>query len=159
MIRTLQDIGDLVRPPDDVFYKELQNQHRRVWRFLPAVLEHIRFSSGPTEATLLAGLEYLASPYKCRKKCRFDGATRHGFLLKKLLFWLPFASERPSVQPIDRQSWSGGSCHKHSAPSPWASSSPWVAGNFQPIDSLRLTLIAYVLRGVIKTALSARNGR
>ncbi len=65
LIQTLQDIGDLVRPPDDVFYKELQNQHRRVRRFLPALLEHIHFSSGPAEAPLLAGLEYLrraASP-------------------------------------------------------------------------------------------------
>lgn len=32
LIQTLADIGDLVRPPDDVFYKELQNQHRRVRR-------------------------------------------------------------------------------------------------------------------------------
>jgi hypothetical protein len=59
LIQTLQDIGDLVRPPDDVFYKELQNQHRRVRRFLPALLEHIHFSSGPAEATLLAALDYL----------------------------------------------------------------------------------------------------
>jgi hypothetical protein len=59
LIQTLQDIGDLVRPPDDVFYKELQYQHRRVRRFLPALLEHIHFSSGPAAAPLLAGLDYL----------------------------------------------------------------------------------------------------
>jgi hypothetical protein len=42
-----------------VFYKELQNQHRRVRRFLPALLEHIQFSSGPGESALLAGIDYL----------------------------------------------------------------------------------------------------
>lgn len=59
LIQTLADIGELVRPPDDVFYKELHNQHRRVRHFLPALLEHIQFSSGPAEADLLAGLDYL----------------------------------------------------------------------------------------------------
>lgn len=59
LVQTLHDIGDLVRPADDVFYKELQNQHRRVRRFLPALPEHIHFSAGPAEAPLLAGLEYL----------------------------------------------------------------------------------------------------
>ena len=59
LLQALADIGDLVRPPDDVFYQARQNQYRRVRRFLPAVLEHIRFSSGPAEAPLRAGLEYL----------------------------------------------------------------------------------------------------
>jgi TnpA family transposase len=75
LIQTLQDIGDLVRPPDDVFYKELQNQHRRVRRFLPALLEHIHFSSGPAEAPLLAGLDYLrraASPAQSTEEAPLD---------------------------------------------------------------------------------------
>jgi TnpA family transposase len=59
LIRAIHDIGELVRPPDDLFYKALQSQYRRVRRFLPALLEHIRFSSGPAEADLLAGLDYL----------------------------------------------------------------------------------------------------
>ena len=59
LLRAIHDIGELVRPPDDVFYKALQSQYRRVRRFLPALLEHIRFSSGPAEADLLAGLDYL----------------------------------------------------------------------------------------------------
>ena len=42
-----------------MFYKPLQRQHRRVRRFQPALLEHIRFSLGSAEADLLAGLEYL----------------------------------------------------------------------------------------------------
>ena len=45
LIQAIADIGDLVRPPDDVFYQELADQYRRVRRFLPALLEHIRFSS------------------------------------------------------------------------------------------------------------------
>ena len=59
LVQTLQEIGELVRPPDDVFYQELQKQHRRVRRFLPAFLEHIHFSAVSAGADLIAALEHL----------------------------------------------------------------------------------------------------
>ncbi|MGH8323131.1 MAG: Tn3 family transposase, partial [Steroidobacteraceae bacterium] len=59
LIQTLQSIGELVRPPDDMFYQELQKQHERVRRFLPTFLEHIRFSAVTAGADLLAALEHL----------------------------------------------------------------------------------------------------
>ena len=59
LVRTIEDIGELVRPPDDVFYQELQKQHRRVRRFLPAFLEQIRFSAVPAGTDLLTALEHL----------------------------------------------------------------------------------------------------
>jgi hypothetical protein len=30
LIQTLQEIGEMVRPADQVFYQDLQKQHRRV---------------------------------------------------------------------------------------------------------------------------------
>ncbi len=59
LVQTLQDIGQLVRPPDDVFYQALERQYGRVRRFLPALLEHIHFSAGQADTPLLEALDYL----------------------------------------------------------------------------------------------------
>jgi TnpA family transposase len=59
LVHTLKEIGELVRPPDDVFFQELQKQHGRVRRFMPDLLEAIRFSAVPAGADLLAALEHL----------------------------------------------------------------------------------------------------
>jgi len=59
LVQTLQDIGQLVRPPDDVFYQSLEQQYGRVRRFLPALLEHIHFSAGQADTPLLDALDYL----------------------------------------------------------------------------------------------------
>jgi len=59
LVQTLHDIGQLVRPPDDVFYQSLDQQYGRVRRFLPALLEHIHFAAGHADAPLLDALEYL----------------------------------------------------------------------------------------------------
>ncbi|MGH8141515.1 MAG: Tn3 family transposase [Steroidobacteraceae bacterium] len=59
LVQTLQDIGELVSPPDDVFFQELQKQHRRVRRFMPSFLEQIRFCAVPAGADLLAALDHL----------------------------------------------------------------------------------------------------
>jgi hypothetical protein len=56
---TLRELGALVRPPDDVFYNELQAQYRRVRLFLPALLRHVRFQSTPAGVATVAAIEYL----------------------------------------------------------------------------------------------------
>jgi TnpA family transposase len=59
LVRTLQDIGQLVRPTDDVFYQSLEQQYGRVRRFLPSLLEHIHFAAGQADTPLLDALDYL----------------------------------------------------------------------------------------------------
>lgn len=59
LVQTLTDIGQLVRPPDDVFYQSLDEQYGRVRRFLPALLAHIRFAAGQADAPLFEALDYL----------------------------------------------------------------------------------------------------
>ncbi len=59
LVQTLTEIGTLVRPPDDVFYQSLDQQHGRVRGFLPALLTHIHFAAGQADTHLLAALDYL----------------------------------------------------------------------------------------------------
>jgi hypothetical protein len=59
LVQTLTDIGQLVRPPDDVFYQSLDQQYGRVRRFLPALLTQIRFTAGQADTPLLEALDYL----------------------------------------------------------------------------------------------------
>jgi hypothetical protein len=58
LIQTLQGIGELVRPADQVFYQELQKQRR----FLPVFLQHIPLAAVPAGADLLEALEHLRYP-------------------------------------------------------------------------------------------------
>jgi TnpA family transposase len=59
LVKTLAEISQLVRPPDDVFYQSLERQYGRVRRFLPALLEHIHFAAGQADTPLLEALNYL----------------------------------------------------------------------------------------------------
>ena len=47
------------RPPDDVFYTELQTRYRRVRLFLPTLLHQVHFEAAPAGAAVVAALEYL----------------------------------------------------------------------------------------------------
>jgi TnpA family transposase len=53
-------IEQLTRLPDDLYYEELQQQWRRVRRFLPAVLSTIRFGATPAGGPIIEALEELA---------------------------------------------------------------------------------------------------
>lgn len=57
--QALGDVGALTRPPDDVFYKELVARYRSVRRFLPTVLNHIRFGASPCGEPVVKALDYL----------------------------------------------------------------------------------------------------
>ena len=48
-----------MRPPDDVFYTELQTRYRRVRLFLPTLLHQVHFEAAPAGAAVVAALEYL----------------------------------------------------------------------------------------------------
>jgi len=59
LVQMLTEVGQLVRPPDDVFYQSLDQQYGRVRRFLPALLSHIHFAAGQADTPLLDALDYL----------------------------------------------------------------------------------------------------
>jgi len=43
----VENVDALIRPPEDVFYKELDARYAAVRRYLPAVLSHVRFEASP----------------------------------------------------------------------------------------------------------------
>ena len=43
----VENVDALIRPPADVFYKELDARYAAVRRYLPAVLNHVRFEASP----------------------------------------------------------------------------------------------------------------
>ena len=70
--QTLKEAYALVRPPDDVFYHELQDRHRRIRLFLPMLLQHIRFAAAPAGENTVAALTYLRQHHHRRQ---FDDAV------------------------------------------------------------------------------------
>ena len=56
---SVQQIENIVRPPEDVYYRELRGSYRRVRRFLPALLRTVTFGASPAGQPLLAALEYM----------------------------------------------------------------------------------------------------
>ena len=57
--QALADVEALVRPPDDVYYRELDARYRAVRIFLPTLLQHIRFGASPAGAPVVAGFDWL----------------------------------------------------------------------------------------------------
>jgi hypothetical protein len=59
LTQALARVEALVRPPDDVYYRELDARYRAVRRFLPTLLQHIRFGSSPAGEPVAAGFDWL----------------------------------------------------------------------------------------------------
>jgi TnpA family transposase len=59
LTQALQEVTNLVRPPDDVFYSELSERYRRIRGFLPFVLEHLRFGASPAGEAVVKAYEWL----------------------------------------------------------------------------------------------------
>lgn len=55
----LANVEALVRPPQDVYFKELDARYRRIRTFLPTLLEHIQFGANPAGAPVAAALTWL----------------------------------------------------------------------------------------------------
>ena len=64
---SVQQIDSLVRPPEDVYYKELQQSYRRVRRFLPPLLRTVTFGASPAGQALLEAVNYLTSTLDANK--------------------------------------------------------------------------------------------
>lgn len=69
LTRTIENAYALIRPPDDVFYSELETSYRRIRLFLPMVLKHIHFSASPAGKAIVEALSYLS---KNHHKRQFD---------------------------------------------------------------------------------------
>ena len=59
LAQALEDVNALTRPPNDVFYLELQKKQATVNRFLPKLLRTIQFDSNPAGEPLLQAFEWL----------------------------------------------------------------------------------------------------
>lgn len=59
LAQALDDVTGLVRPDDDVFYRELSAKAGTVARFLPTLLRVIQFDANPAAQALLQALEWL----------------------------------------------------------------------------------------------------
>ncbi len=74
----LAQVESLVRPPEDMYYKELQTSYRRVRRFLPSLLQTVHFGASPAGEALLGALDYLTAQeaHSERVKPRLEIVTR-----------------------------------------------------------------------------------
>jgi TnpA family transposase len=57
----------LIRPADDVYYHELDAKYKTVRRFLPALLEHIRFGSNSDGKPVVAAFDWLRTNITLKK--------------------------------------------------------------------------------------------
>ena len=65
---SVQQIDALVRPPEDVYYKELRTSYRRVCRFLPTLLKTVVFRASPAGEPLIEAIDYLKTLDGDKKK-------------------------------------------------------------------------------------------
>ena len=59
LTQALASVDSLVRPPDDVYYRELDARYRAMRLFLPTLLLHIRFGASPAGEPVAAGFDWL----------------------------------------------------------------------------------------------------
>ena len=57
--RAVENVDALIRPPGDVFYKELDARYAAVWRYLPMVLKHVRFEASPAGKPVVQAYDWL----------------------------------------------------------------------------------------------------
>ena len=56
----VSQVDSIVRPPEDVYYRELAGSYARVRRFLPHLLRTVHFDATPAGQSVLEALNYLA---------------------------------------------------------------------------------------------------
>ncbi|MFA5504042.1 MAG: Tn3 family transposase [Vulcanimicrobiota bacterium] len=59
LTQAVANVETLVRPPDDVYYSELDAHYRSIRIFLPTLLQHIQFGANPAGKAVVAGFEWL----------------------------------------------------------------------------------------------------
>jgi TnpA family transposase len=66
----LENASALIRPPDDVFYKELTLRYGSVRRYLPAVLTQVAFEANPTGRPVVEACHWLRDHLQRTKSIR-----------------------------------------------------------------------------------------
>lgn len=59
LAEALEDVESLVRPPDDIYYGELEKRYRSLRIFIPSLLKHISFGASPAGESVVAAYEWL----------------------------------------------------------------------------------------------------
>jgi len=52
-------VSTLIRPSNNVYFKDLESKYRTVRRFLPTLVEHIHFGASPSGVPVVAAMEWL----------------------------------------------------------------------------------------------------
>lgn len=99
LAQTIEIAYALIRPPDDVFYSELENSYRRVRLFLPVLLKHIHFSSTTAGKPLVEALTYLKEHYHKRQ---FDETVPLSIVNK---IWHPYVFPEPGEKTVDSRAY------------------------------------------------------
>ena len=60
----MDGVNALIRPADDVYYRELDAKYKTVRRFLPALVEHVRFVANTAGKPVVAAFEWLKANLK-----------------------------------------------------------------------------------------------
>lgn len=60
-------VNSLIRPADDVYYHELDAKYKSVRRYLPALLEHVRFGANSEGQPIVAAFNWLRSNLTLKK--------------------------------------------------------------------------------------------
>lgn len=60
----LDGVNALIRPADDVYYRELDAKYKTVRRFLPALVEHVSFGANAAGKPVVAAFEWLKANIK-----------------------------------------------------------------------------------------------
>ena len=95
LTQTVESAYALIRPPDDVFYSELEASYRRVRLFLPMFLKHIHFAAAPAGKSTLEALNYLRQNHHKRQ---FDEFAPLDIVNKT---WRPYVFPEPSKKTVD----------------------------------------------------------
>lgn len=74
LVQVVNNAQALVRPPDAVFYRELEADYRRVRAFLPLLLGSVRWQGTPGAMELIAAWQYLHRHYESGRRY-FDDAV------------------------------------------------------------------------------------
>ena len=64
----LHGVNTLIRPADNVYYRELDAKYRAVRRYLPTLLEHIRFDANVAGRPVVAAFDWLQANIAAKKK-------------------------------------------------------------------------------------------
>jgi TnpA family transposase len=67
LIQAVDGVNALIRPADNVYYDELDAKYRSVRRFLPALLEHVRFVANSDGEPVVAAFDWLRSNLTLKK--------------------------------------------------------------------------------------------